>query len=257
MDEPLSPSGGALVAERVVFGYGAPVLRGVDLCVSPGQCVVLLGANGAGKTTLLRLLGGLLAPESGRVRLGDRDPFVLAAADRAVALGYLPQRIPPAPGYAVCEIVLMGLYSLLPARGLESHRDWLTVGRALRRVGANRLMRRRFDELSGGEQRRVLLARTLVARPRVLLLDEPMAALDPGFALELEETLAALKAAGVALVLSTHRLEVARRLADRVLMLHEGVALADGEPDEVMTAVNLDRTYRTHRFGSVRARGTA
>lgn len=244
---------GALIAERLTFAYGEPLLSGIDLRIEPGECVVLLGANGAGKTTLLRLLAGLLVADAGCVLL-DGEPVSSLPADRRHGrLGYLPQRIPSAPGFAVYDLVMMGLYSLLPAYGWESQRELRAVGRALRRVGARRLMRRPFDELSGGEQRRVLLARALVASPGVLLLDEPLAALDPGFALELESTLGRIKQQGVTLVISTHRLSLAAALADRIVVLRHGEVLAAGTPDAILIPQVLNEAYDTERFGTADA----
>jgi iron complex transport system ATP-binding protein len=240
----------ALSARGVTFGYAAPLLRGVDVDVAQGECVALLGANGAGKTTLLRLLGGLLPPESGTVHWGGRDAADLAPSVRARGLGYLPQRTPRSTGFRVHEIVLMGLYPLLPARGWEGPAEWLAVGRALQRVGAGHLLRRPFDELSGGEQRRVLLARALVARPAMLLLDEPLAALDPGFVLEFTATLEHLKQQGVGLVVSTHRLSFVRAIADRVLVLKQGAVIESGPPDAVLRSEILNSAYGTERFGS-------
>jgi len=237
-----------LAAREVTFGYDRPLLRDISLSVTPGQCVALIGANGAGKTTLLRLLGGLLAPQAGTVRCGGREIASLSPAERTATLGYLPQRSPRAVGFAVHEMVLMGLYSLLPARGWEGRAEWLAVARALRRVGAGHLLRRSFSTLSGGEQRRVLLARALVASPTALLLDEPLAALDPGFVLEFTATLMALKAQGVALVVSTHRLSFVETLADAVVVLQRGSVLDHGDPATVLRPELLDSAYGTDRF---------
>ncbi|NIR59922.1 MAG: ABC transporter ATP-binding protein [Gammaproteobacteria bacterium] len=233
----------------MTFGYDVPLLKDIDVDVERGECVALLGANGAGKTTLLRLLGGLLRPEAGTVCWGDSDVAGLAPALRARGLGYLPQRTPRSTGFRVHEIVLMGLYPLLPARGWEGPAEWLAVGRALQRVGAGHLLRRPFDELSGGEQRRVLLARALVARPAMLLLDEPLAALDPGFVLEFTATLKRVKQQGVGLVVSTHRLSFVRAIADRVLVLKQGEVIETGSPDVVLRPEVLNRAYGTERFG--------
>jgi iron complex transport system ATP-binding protein len=238
----------SLVASAVTFSYDQPLLRDISLRVVPGQCVALIGANGAGKTTLLRILGGLLSPDSGVVRFDGREIASLSPVERTAALGYLPQRSPRAAGFAVHEMVLMGLYSLLPARGWEGRAEWLAVGRALRRVGAGHLLRRSFATLSGGEQRRVLLARALVARPAILLLDEPLAALDPGFVLEFTATLAALKDQGVALVVSTHRLSFVQVLADAVLVLQRGRVLDHGDPATVLQSELLNVAYGTQRF---------
>jgi iron complex transport system ATP-binding protein len=238
----------SLSASGVSFAYDVPLLRDVSLRVDAGQCVGLIGPNGAGKTTLLRLLGGLLAPDQGTVRYGDREVATLGPAGRAQAMGYLPQRIPAAAGFAVHEIVMMGLYALLPARGWEGQGEWLAVARALRRVGAVHLLRRDFATLSGGEQRRVLLARALVGGPGMLLLDEPLAALDPGFVLEFTATLAALKEQGVALVISTHRLDFAATLADHLVVLRSGRIVEQGDPATVLRPDLLNSTYGTDRF---------
>lgn len=247
-DPPAKRPDVSLRAVGLVFGFDRPLMDGVDLCVSGGECVALLGANGAGKTTLLRLLGGLIEPHSGTVEVDGLASGVLSRRQRAQCIGYLPQRIPLATGFAVYEMVLMGMYALLPARGWESQREWLAVGRALHRVGARRLMRRPFDELSGGEQRRVLLARALVARPGLLLLDEPLAALDPGFVLDLTATLTALKSSGVGMVISTHRLSLVRQLADRVIVLRHGKVLAAGAPSATLSPALLDEAYDTEAF---------
>jgi len=238
----------SLAASGVTFAYDEPLLRDISLRVEPGKCVALIGANGAGKTTLLRILAGLFPPQSGSVQLAGREIASLSPAERTAALGYLPQRSPRAAGFAVHEMVLMGLYSLLPARGWEGRSEWLAVGRALRRVGAGHLLRRPFAELSGGEQRRVLLARALVAQPAILLLDEPLAALDPGFVLEFTATLAALKAQGVALVVSTHRLSLVEALADTVVVLQRGRVLDHGTPAAVLQPELLNSAYGTSRF---------
>ncbi|NKB89094.1 MAG: ATP-binding cassette domain-containing protein [Acidobacteria bacterium] len=232
------------------FAYVEPVVRQVALNVSPGSCVGLLGANGAGKTTLLKLLAGLLSPDSGTVRYGDQNVADLAAGDRARLIGYLPQRIPRATGFAVHEIVLMGLYSLLPARHWEGRSEWLAVARALRRIDSLHLLRRSFAELSGGEQRRVLLARALVGDPSLLLLDEPLAALDPGFVLDFTATLGELRDQGVSLVISSHRLSFVRALADSVVVLRRGEFIAQGDPGQILDDELLNAAYGTERFGA-------
>lgn len=240
---------GFLSVNGLGFSYGSePFLAHVDLRVEAGEFLALLGSNGSGKTTLLRLLGGLLKPNSGEVSLGgcaigDRSP-----AERARWVSFLPQRTPPADGFAAYEVVLMGLYPLLPSRGWESRREWRLVLDALRRVGASDFLRRPFGELSGGEQRRVLLARALVSSPRVLLLDEPLASLDPGFQLEFIEQLRGLKAEGTAIVAATHHLEMVWGIADRVLLLRRGEILRAGPTRSTLTPETLDATYGTDAF---------
>ena len=238
-----------LTATNVAFGYRhRPVLRGLSLDLVQGEFVAVLGSNGAGKTTLLRLLGGLLKPDMGEVRIGNRPAHAIPPRERATLVSFLPQRTPPADGFAVHEVVLMGLYSSLPVRGWESLREWRAVVETLRMVGAQDLLRRSFGCLSGGEQRRVLLARALVSKPRLLLLDEPLSSLDPGFELEFIEQLRELKRSGTAMIAATHHLGLARELADRVLLLRGGQALAFGPRAESLTPERLDAIYGTDAF---------
>ena len=201
----------------------------------------------------MRLLAGVEKPNSGHVAIDGDNLADVDAAHRARLVGYLPQASPRATGLAVYEVVLMGLYPLMPARGWESLAEWRRVVAALRRVGGRQLLRREFDRISGGEQRRVMLARAIVAEPPVLLLDEPLASLDPGFALELQSTLAELLAGGAAIVMATHNLELARRLADEVVLLRAGAVVERGAPADVMSPATLDFTYGTSAFGSGRA----
>lgn len=252
---PDGPGDGPLLrARNLSFGYGdRSFLRGVSLEVEAGRCCALLGANGAGKTTLLRLLCGVLRPHRGDVELLGRSLGELDPRERARHLGFLPQATPSAGGFAVFEVVLMGMYSTMPARGWESVREWRAVVESLRRVGAGALLRRRFGELSGGEQRRVLLARAMVSRPAVLALDEPLASLDPGFGLELLEHLQRLKEEGTGMVVATHDLGLVQSLADHAVLLRRGRPLASGPTGEVLTSENLDSAYGTDAFGRRRA----
>jgi iron complex transport system ATP-binding protein len=238
-----------LVAEQLAFGYRSPVVAGIALQVRPGECWALLGSNGAGKTTLLRLLGGLATPHRGTVLLDGTPASLLRPRERARRIGILPQGLPRAEGYTVAELVLMGLYATMPARGWEGFSEWRAVARALECVGAKELLRRPFSELSGGEQRRVLLARALVSRPDLLLLDEPLASLDPGFALEMTALLARVKQGGTALVLATHNLPLALRLADGVLLLRRGSPAVAGPPEELLIPETLNAVYGTTAFG--------
>ncbi len=246
-----------LAADGLGFGYQAPVVRRVSFEMERGECRVLLGSNGAGKTTLLRLLGGLSEPQKGSILFDGAPVRSLAPRRRAQRIGILPQGTPRADGYVVYELILMGLYATMPARGWEGLSEWRAVARALRSVGAQDLMRRRFGELSGGEQRRVLLARALVSTPDLLLLDEPLASLDPGFVLEMTKLLALLKRQGTALVIATHDLELARRLADGVLLLRRGLPATSGSPGELLTPDHLNATYGTTSFGDLAGRSGA
>lgn len=228
------PIAGLLVARNVAFDYGRdPVLAGVDLDIRPGEFVALVGPNGSGKSTLLRVLLGLAEPHSGEVELfGDR-PSRLKDRWR---LGYVPQRPVLADQLpaTVDEVVAAGC---LARRGwhrrlTRSDRDDVT--HALESVALLDRRRQRFGELSGGQQQRVLIAKALVTRPELLILDEPVAGVDLEAQRRFRDSLVHLideHAAAVLLV--SHELGAVARDLDRILLLQRGRVSFDGSPTEL------------------------
>jgi len=225
---------------QVGFRYGpaAPsVLDGVELVVGGGELVCLVGPNGAGKSTLLRLCGGLIAPTSGSVRVLDCDPARVPRRALARRLSYTPQGYRLAFPYLVSEVVLMGRYAHHRASpfALERDADLAAAAEAMERCDVLQLAGRRFDELSGGEQRRVLLAQAFCQGAELLLLDEPTASLDPAHSLALFAALAAERdRRGATALVVTHDLNLAARTADRLILLGGGRIAADGPPVEVL-----------------------
>lgn len=215
---------------------GAPVLEDVDLDVPPGAIVGLIGANGAGKTTLLRVLLGILRPHSGRVH----------RPDRRAGIGYVPQKIsldPHAPLRAR-DVVMLGLDGARLGIPLGRGRLRGVVDEALARVGATGFADARVGELSGGQQQRVLLAHAIVSRPALLLLDEPLASLDPVSARDVVVLLDELRRqSGVAIVVTAHDLTLLLPVLDRVAYLASGRA-AVGTPAEVVRDDVLSELYR-------------
>ena len=205
----------------------------VDLEERQGITCVL-GPNGAGKTTLLRTLAGLVRPSAGRLRLAGRVVFDVQAGvwtppdQRHV--GYLPQGYGLFPHLTALHNVAFGLAARRLGRGERLER----ARAALDDLGAGALQGRRPHALSGGEQQRVALARALVTEPRLLLLDEPLAALDAGRRRATRAFLAErVRAAGVPAVIITHDARDVRAFADHVLVLHEGRILQEGRPEAV------------------------
>ena len=224
---------------------GRAVVQNVSLAARPGEVLVLIGPNGAGKTTLLRALGRVLRPTGGVALLGGRSVWQLAPRAVARHLALAPQ----APGDTPLTV------EQLVALGRAPHRGWLlplapadraVVEGALERAGVAHLRHRSAAALSGGEQRRVILARALAQEPRVLLLDEPTAALDLKYqvaVLDLARRLAHQD--GLTVVLTLHDLNQAALVADQAALLAAGRLLALGPPAQVLTAELLAHAYDT------------
>ena len=162
---------------------GRVVVRKASATVAAGDLVVVVGPNGAGKTSLLRALAGFITPRAGSVRCFGRDPASGSRKELAKDLAYLPQQYELAFPFAVEEIVLLGRYAHQRGLGLASDADLAAAHDAMRACDVEHLAARRFDELSGGEQRRVILAQALCQGARALLLDEPTSGLDPAHAI--------------------------------------------------------------------------
>jgi iron complex transport system ATP-binding protein len=218
----------------------ALALESVSLCVAAGGVVVLVGANGAGKSTLLRVSAGLLEPTSGTVRIGGVRTRELPRRAVARKVAFVSQNEPVPSGFRVREVVAMGRAPHQTGWMLESPADREAIDDAMNRAELEPLSDRRLETLSGGEQRRVAVARALAQRPSLLLLDEPAANLDVRHRLELHEALARIASRdGIACVVATHDLDAASRFASRVVLLARGRVAADGSPDEVLTPARL------------------
>jgi len=238
-------SGRPLVAARdlVVRLGGREVLRGVDLAVGPGEFLLVAGPNGAGKTTLLRALAGVIAPAGGEVRLLGEPVTELPRREVARRVAYLPQDDVAEQGLRVREVVALGRWHRLGVLGTPGAADREAVERALAATDTARLAGRRLGELSGGERRRVLVARALAQEAPLLVLDEPTTGLDAGHACELVTLLAGLAAEGRGVVVSLHDLFLAGRGPDRAMLLDDGRVVAEGDPLRVLTGEAARRAF--------------
>jgi iron complex transport system ATP-binding protein len=235
-----------LEARGLAHAFGAvPVLRGVDLALAPGRLVVVAGPNGAGKTTLLRALSGVLRPDRGEVALGGRPLAALSRREIAQRLAVVPQESAMPFPFSVREMVALGRAPFLGPLGHESADDAARTDAALAALDLVPLAPRAYPTLSGGEKRRVLLARALNQGVGTWLLDEPTAHMDLGHALScfgwLREWLAADGSRG--LVLVTHDLVLAARFADELVLLERGAVAARGAPFDVLTADRIAAVY--------------
>jgi iron complex transport system ATP-binding protein len=230
-------SDAALVLDGVTAGYGpCDVVVRVSFDVREGEMVGVLGPNGAGKSTLLRAATGALRPRSGRVLVGGRDAASMSPREIARVVAVLPQETSTVFATSVLETVLLGRFPWHAPFAFESGDDVAAAEAALREVDALSLRDRELGSLSGGERQRVLLARALCQAGRVLLCDEPTAHLDLRHQAETFLLLARLRDAGRAVVVVTHDLDLAARCCDRVVLLARGAVVAQGVPEDVLTA---------------------
>lgn len=234
---------GVLEARSLTLKRGRrDILAVLDLSLRPGEVTVLLGPNGAGKSTLLAGLCGLLPPAAGAVRLDGQDLSALPPKARARRIGFLPQAPEIAWPLEVRILVGLGRTPHIGARGLSAA-DARIIDAALAEAGAADLADRDASTLSGGERARVMIARVLAGEPDWLLADEPLAGLDPGCQIDAADTLVRRARAGCGVVLTLHDLTLAARIADRVLVLAEGVLLADGPPEVALDPDILARAF--------------
>lgn len=231
-----------LNAVTVLLG-GVPVVREVTVSIERGEWVALIGQNGAGKTTLLNAVAGVV-PATGAIRLDGDLVGGLSRRERARRVALVPQDPETPEWLTVAEYVLLGRAPHLGALAREGAADHELVAGILARLDLAAFAQRLLGTLSGGEKQRAVVARALAQEARIVLLDEPTAALDIGHQQQTLELLDALRAeAGLTLVSAMHDLTLASLYADRVLLLEEGRIVADGTPREVLTEETLAEHY--------------
>ncbi|MEU5397705.1 ABC transporter ATP-binding protein [Streptomyces sp. NPDC005963] len=228
---------GRVLVEGLHFGFpGRDVLRGVDLDVTAGELVALIGLNGCGKSTLLRLCAGLLRPRSGSVLIDGADVGRLSRRATARRVALLHQSAPSVPGMTVRQLVSQGRYAARGPLGMLRDADDAVCVRAMADMGVTSWADRPVDALSGGERQRVRLAMALAQDTGVLLLDEPTTYLDLRHQLEVMDMVVRLREErGLTVVMVLHDLGHAARYADRIVALREGLVVADGPPRSVVT----------------------
>ena len=221
----------SLRIEGLGLSYGSvAALRDIELAVGRGEFVALLGPSGCGKTSLLRAIAGFVHPQLGSIRLNGRD--VVDVPPRRRNIGIMFQSYALFPHMTVFENVRFGLDS----RRLPNAEVMTRTARALALVGLSALADRRPKQLSGGQQQRVALARAIVIEPDMLLLDEPLAALDKVLRVQMQTELKTLqKTIGVTAVFVTHDREEAMSMADRVVVMRDGRIMQIAAPEELFT----------------------
>lgn len=235
-------------ARRASYSYdpaaAVPAVSGVDLTVSTGELVGIVGPNGSGKTTLLRLLLGSLAPSTGQALAFGSPATQWRRRELARLVGVVSQREEPAFPLRVKQAVLFGRYPHMGALGAPSSADIAAVDHALDRCDVASLSDRWVATLSGGEWQRVRIARALAQSPRALVLDEGTASLDIRHEMEVFELVSELvHERHLAGLLVTHHVNLAARFVDRVVVMDAGAAVAVGRPTEVLTPEVFERVF--------------
>src|SRR6478736_5325011 len=231
-DWPVSMKGGAIRLESLVKAFaGVPAVTGIDLDIPAGQFYSLLGPSGCGKTTTLRMIAGFEKPDSGRIELDGRDVASDPPHKRPVNTVF--QTYALFPFMTVWDNVAFGLKYQKVSRDDANRR----INEALELVRMSDFSKRRPAQLSGGQQQRVALARALVLRPRVLLLDEPLGALDAKLRKQLQLELRSVqREVGITFVYVTHDQEEALTMSDQIAVLAEGCVEQVGPPQEIYSA---------------------
>ncbi len=224
-----------------------PVLRDVSLEIKRGEAVGLLGPNGAGKTTCFYILCGLSSPNSGQVLLDGVDITKLPLYRRArLGVGYLPQEPSAFRGMSVEENLLAAIELVEPVR--KKRRE--LVDNLLSDFGLEHICKTPAQALSGGERRRMEIARALAARPNFLLLDEPLAGIDPVAVSEIRSLVKQLTEMGVGVLITDHNVRDTLDVVDRAYILHNGSIIMQGTPQQVIDNPDVKRVYLGDSFKS-------
>ncbi|MBO6560435.1 MAG: LPS export ABC transporter ATP-binding protein [Nisaea sp.] len=242
----LVTSNRGLVARNLGKRYKSrPVLRDVSISVQRGEAVGLLGPNGAGKTTCFYVITGLISADYGSIHLDGADITELPMYRRArLGIGYLPQEASIFRGLTVEQNIraVLEVVEDNPAR-----RDALLED-LLAEFSISHLRRTPSIALSGGERRRVEIARALASHPAFILLDEPLAGIDPIAVGEIRDLISHLKDRGIGVLITDHNVRETLDIVDRAFILHDGMVLMDGAPDEIVANTDVRRVYLGDRF---------
>ena len=242
----MSPEKGTLSTRGLRKVYrGRAVVEDVSIEVEPGEIVGLLGPNGAGKTTTFYMVVGLTPPDEGQVYLGDEDITELPMYLRAQrGISYLPQE-PSIFRRMTVEDNLRAIFETLDLAHAEQERR---VEQLVTEFGLAKVRKSPGYALSGGERRRVEIARALVIDPWYILLDEPFAGIDPIAVLDIQGIIRHLKAAGIGMLVTDHNVRETLKITDRAYIINEGAILRAGAPDELSSDPQVRRIYLGEDF---------
>ncbi len=222
------------------------VVRGVDIQVEPGEVVGLLGPNGAGKTTCFYMIVGLITTEKGRITIDDVDITHKPVNIRSsLGLGYLPQEASVFRKLSVRDNI-MAILELRKDLDTDGRNE--TLQTLMEELGVAHLAKQMGQVLSGGERRRVEIARALAAKPRFILLDEPFAGIDPISVKEIQEIVTQLTAQNIGVLITDHNVRETLGICDHAYILNEGQVLAEGDAEKILSNKEVRKVYLGNEF---------
>ena len=227
------------------FYKNRKAVNSVSLTVNQGEAVGILGPNGAGKTTIFSIIIGILKPSAGRIFLGDTEITHLPTYKRArLGLCYLPQE----PSIFRKLTVEENIMAILEFQRMSSYERSDTLSRLMKELNISYLAAQPANTLSGGERRRVEIARALASSPAFIFLDEPFAGIDPISIIDLQQIIRQLKNKNIGILITDHNVQHTLEVCDRVYILNEGVILKTGTPHDIASSVEVKAKYLGERF---------
>ena len=235
-----------LVVDRIGKSYSKkPVVRSISLQIQKGEAVGLLGPNGAGKTTCFYMISGLIRPDYGKIILDGQNITSSPIYKRAkLGIGYLPQEVSIFRGMTVEQ----NIRAILSLSIKDKRQREIFLDELLAEFSLSHLRRTSSLTLSGGERRKVEIARALASQPSFILLDEPLAGIDPIAIEEIRELVKHIKDRGVGVLITDHNVKETLDLVDRAYIIHEGKVLMSGSPEEIVVDQNVKRVYLGNKF---------
>ncbi|MGD2023064.1 MAG: ABC transporter ATP-binding protein [Desulfobacterales bacterium] len=235
----------AIQAKSLVHSFGKrPVLRDLTFTVTEGDFFIIIGPNGSGKTTLMRSIAGILKSQSGQIEIFERRISRYKRKEFARLIAFVPQGLPGNFPFTVAELVLMGRAPYNSTLGIETEKDHLISEQAMTFTQVAHLADRKLDQLSGGEQQRVFIARAICQEPKMLLLDEPTASLDLAHQVRIMDLMERLKTEkGITIVMVSHDINLAAMYADQLLLMRDGHRVQMGSPNQILNFKTLEETY--------------
>jgi iron complex transport system ATP-binding protein len=235
----------AIHVKNLNYYYGDfPALKNLTFSVTKGDFFIIIGPNGSGKTTLMKIIAGILKIQKGRLEILDCPIENYARKTLAQTIAFVPQLTQLDFPFSVKEVVLMGRSPYLGMLGLEQEKDLIIAKQALTFTDVGHLAHRKLDQLSGGEQQRVFIAKAICQEPEIILLDEPTSSLDLAHQIRLMDLMEKLKnEKGITVVMVSHDVNLAAMYGDRLLLLNKGEIVELGNPNEVLTFQTLEQVY--------------